>query len=348
MNPIGHPKLDPLLQALRDTLGAAAARGTADMTAVDRVFTRFGEQLGVVLDEHAGMTDELLRAYEQLGIVFEVTRKLSTVQTERQVVRLFVDSLRITYSDHAVCLAIGQSDDSLRWLDPPPHTAAIEPVVRASAGTGKITVSPLAGIERAELMVAPIFSGSEFFGAIVITHDGNTRAFEASDMSLVEALTLFCGDILRNYQLANELRRLSVDMVRALVNAIDQKDEYTSGHSNRVGYFATLLGRELGLDEQELQMLEWAALLHDVGKIGIRDDVLKKPGKLTPRSSSISKSIPSAATKWSATSPSSKPRWTVCAIITNTGTAAVIPTGWPVTPSPNRRGSFRSPTCSTR
>lgn len=72
-----------------------------------------------------------------------------------------------------------------------------------------------------------------------------------------------------------------MDLVRALVSAVDQKDQYTSGHSNRVGFYSRLLGVKLGLKDDDLQMLEWSALLHDVGKIGIRDDVLKKPGKLT-------------------------------------------------------------------
>jgi HD-GYP domain-containing protein (c-di-GMP phosphodiesterase class II) len=72
-----------------------------------------------------------------------------------------------------------------------------------------------------------------------------------------------------------------MDTVRTLVEAVDQKDPYTSGHSNRVGYYAKLLAAELGFDEEQLCVLEWSALLHDVGKIGIRDDVLKKPGKLT-------------------------------------------------------------------
>ena len=73
----------------------------------------------------------------------------------------------------------------------------------------------------------------------------------------------------------------STAMVRSLVSAVDQKDEYTCGHSNRVAYYATLLGRALGLEEDEMRMLQWSALLHDVGKIGIRDDVLKKRGRLT-------------------------------------------------------------------
>jgi HD-GYP domain-containing protein (c-di-GMP phosphodiesterase class II) len=78
-----------------------------------------------------------------------------------------------------------------------------------------------------------------------------------------------------------DLREMSMDTVRTLVSAVDQKDPYTSGHSNRVGYYAKLLGMELGFDERQLRELEWSALLHDVGKIGIRDEVLKKSGRLT-------------------------------------------------------------------
>ena len=74
---------------------------------------------------------------------------------------------------------------------------------------------------------------------------------------------------------------MSVTMVRALVSAVDQKDTYTSGHSIRVAFYTTLLGRAFGLSEEDMKMLRWSALLHDVGKIGIRDDVLKKTGKLT-------------------------------------------------------------------
>ena len=102
-----------------------------------------------------------------------------------------------------------------------------------------------------------------------------------SDMNLLESLAMFCGDLIRNQRLVLELRGMSIAMVRSLVNAIDQKDEYTSGHSLRVGYYATELGKRWGLAEADLQMLQWSALLHDVGKIGIRDSVLKKKGKLT-------------------------------------------------------------------
>src|SRR5262249_59049645 len=64
--------------------------------------------------------------------------------------------------------------------------------------------------------------------------------------------------------------------------ACDAKDSYTYGHSERVARIAVELGRELGLQEEELSDVFLAGLLHDIGKIGIRDAVLSKPGPLTP------------------------------------------------------------------
>src|SRR5258707_128344 len=81
---------------------------------------------------------------------------------------------------------------------------------------------------------------------------------------------------------AEENRELFVGSIRMLAAAIDEKDPYTRGHSGRVAKYSTLIGRELGLNPEDLDTLRISALLHDVGKIGVEDRVLKKPGALTP------------------------------------------------------------------
>ena len=81
---------------------------------------------------------------------------------------------------------------------------------------------------------------------------------------------------------AEENRELFIGSIRMLAAAIDEKDPYTRGHSGRVAKYSTLIGRELGLSAEELDKLRISALLHDVGKIGVEDRVLKKPGALTP------------------------------------------------------------------
>src|SRR5215469_15862184 len=81
---------------------------------------------------------------------------------------------------------------------------------------------------------------------------------------------------------AEENRELFIGSIRMLAAAIDEKDPYTRGHSGRVAKYSTLIGQELGLSAEELDKLRISALLHDVGKIGVEDRVLKKPGALTP------------------------------------------------------------------
>src|SRR6266852_4406503 len=109
----------------------------------------------------------------------------------------------------------------------------------------------------------------------------------ASEISeLAENFNKMAGDIEeyieRLKEAAEENRELFIGSIRMLAAAIDEKDPYTRGHSGRVAKYSTLIGQELGLTMEELDKLRIAALLHDVGKIGVEDRVLKKPGSLTP------------------------------------------------------------------
>lgn len=81
--------------------------------------------------------------------------------------------------------------------------------------------------------------------------------------------------------LLNDLRELFFTTIKAISNALDAKDTYTHGHSHRVTLYSLILAKEMGLDETQLEEIETAGLLHDIGKIGIPEDILCKPGKLT-------------------------------------------------------------------
>ena len=91
---------------------------------------------------------------------------------------------------------------------------------------------------------------------------------------------------------AEENRQLFVGTVKALAAAIDGKDRYTRGHSERVARFSIAIAEHLGLPDNEIEALRISALLHDVGKIGIDDKVLKKPAKLTNEEFEIMKTHP--------------------------------------------------------
>ncbi len=73
-----------------------------------------------------------------------------------------------------------------------------------------------------------------------------------------------------------------IEMMLVLVRALEERDEYTRGHSERVAKLSAVIGKELGFSKSQLTILYRGALLHDIGKIGIRDEVLYKPGNFTP------------------------------------------------------------------
>jgi HD-GYP domain-containing protein (c-di-GMP phosphodiesterase class II) len=113
---------------------------------------------------------------------------------------------------------------------------------------------------------------------------------------LAETFNKMAGDIEqyieRLKQAARENRELFLGSIRMLAAAIDEKDPYTRGHSDRVAKYSLIIGRELNLTDEELDRLRISALLHDVGKIGVDDRVLKKPGALTDEEFELMKQHP--------------------------------------------------------
>jgi HD-GYP domain-containing protein (c-di-GMP phosphodiesterase class II) len=103
---------------------------------------------------------------------------------------------------------------------------------------------------------------------------------------LAENFNLMANDIEeyieRLKEAAEENRELFIGSIRMLAAAIDEKDPYTRGHSGRVAKYSTVIAQEMKLSADDLDKLKISALLHDVGKIGVDDKVLKKPGSLTP------------------------------------------------------------------
>ena len=125
----------------------------------------------------------------------------------------------------------------------------------------------------------------------VLGNDGNYRytlAFSLDVTATRAAERAMCeknDEIVRkNALLSRTLTELEDNLesiVRAMVRAIEAKDIYTAGHSERVMQYSLWIGEEMGLGPYELRVLEMGALVHDIGKIGVPDDVLTKPGKLT-------------------------------------------------------------------
>lgn len=115
------------------------------------------------------------------------------------------------------------------------------------------------------------------------------ETFTIDDEDLLIAIASSAGISLENAQLFERQRKMLEEQkvifdsfIETLASSIDARDKITSGHSSRVKMYASLIAEEFGMEKNDIYILEKAAALHDIGKIGIRDSVLQKEGKLTP------------------------------------------------------------------
>jgi response regulator RpfG family c-di-GMP phosphodiesterase len=116
--------------------------------------------------------------------------------------------------------------------------------------------------------------------------------FNEEDARLLGTLANQAATVLQIAELYNDATDLFLDVIKALAAAIDAKDPYTEGHSQRVSDFAVSIGRHLELDGETLHQVRIGSLLHDMGKIGIPDRILVKPGTLSPDEFQIMKQHP--------------------------------------------------------
>jgi putative nucleotidyltransferase with HDIG domain len=140
-----------------------------------------------------------------------------------------------------------------------------------------------------ELISVPIREGNRLFGWLVaLNHTGagditNSEAeFGTVEACLMASVATILGIHCGNIALYHEQSDFFSSVVRALTSAIDAKDPYTCGHSDRVARLSVALARQMGCSAGDLNTIYLSGLLHDIGKIGIDDNVLRKPGPLTP------------------------------------------------------------------
>jgi len=134
----------------------------------------------------------------------------------------------------------------------------------------------------AEALVQPLMRDGALIGAIVAGAKRQDSAGVSSiDMKLLDAASAYLLVLIENTALYDEQRAMFLGTLEALTAAIDAKDPYTRGHSQRVAHLSMRLAMAMGLDEQTVERLRIAGLVHDIGKIGVPEAVLQKPGRLT-------------------------------------------------------------------
>jgi hypothetical protein len=127
----------------------------------------------------------------------------------------------------------------------------------------------------------PIICEKRSMGVLAVDNLKCERVLPESDMRLLLGIAHVIGISLRNVELLEDRNRQMQSILQTLAASIDTRDPLTAGHSAKVTEYALGICKELGLSEEQCEVIRVAALLHDYGKIGVPDSILKKPGRLT-------------------------------------------------------------------
>lgn len=130
------------------------------------------------------------------------------------------------------------------------------------------------------ILAVPLMVKGKIIGVAEVLNKRGGKKFTKDDLEMYMSLANQMAIAIENASLYKELDELFLSSIRAIVEAVDAKDPYTKGHSARVVEYALLIGEGMNLDKEALKDLELSAVLHDVGKIGIPDRILSKPGLL--------------------------------------------------------------------
>lgn len=242
-----------------------------------------------------GFNEQLSQSYEEVNLIFRMARLLTSPGDPAQVVQTMCDELRTTLNYGWLAMAF---EGGNKVLAPLRHATlhagrlpcesaafAIDCAVPGPADAGHVLLPsqhPLAARTGAEVLRERVLQDEVTVGVLVAgNRQGTDPDVTSNEIQLVEAAANFLGLFHQNAFRFAEQRQQFLGTLHALSAAVDAKDPYTRGHSERVGLLASQLAGVLGLDADTVEAVRVAGLLHDIGKIGVPEAILRKPAKLT-------------------------------------------------------------------
>jgi putative nucleotidyltransferase with HDIG domain len=295
----------PIRQHGRPTLVAAAVVreiGPAEEPACRRLLAAVGEAVRTrfALAEAANQCDSLsgalAQSFEEITLLHNVGEILRVTRPILGLLEYLCSELCETTGAEAAatCLPDEEGGDPLVvTAGEPPVAEADLPALLADllGGAGGqpaiinycqqepalAQVSP--ALERVVVVPLPLGEGEP--GAVAIFNRPRLE-FGSPDVKLMRSSANATAVFIENRRLYRDLHTMMLDLVRALVSSVDAKDPYTCGHSERVAILCRELARELGLTDDEVEQAYMAGLLHDIGKIGTPEGILRKEGSLRP------------------------------------------------------------------
>jgi len=302
--------LDRLCSRLGIDATLMVTQGLPDAVSGPRLQQAFAALLTLALEnsrtslEHSGeleaLSSSLSQSYEELVLLHRISDRLRVTQEPETLFReLCTDLKNVLQAEKIVALwtaspetpgtirasctpdgpNLNHADCQLLWQRT--RTEARQPSgILIDGAAGKPPVHEWPSPIR-NLAAAPIRRGEKFMGVLAALNKCSKPDFDSVDAKLLLSVANETAVYLDNFRLYHDLQDLLLGALRALTSSIDAKDPYTCGHSERVALISRWLAERLDLPQNQVHNMYLAGLLHDIGKIGVSEAVLRKPGALT-------------------------------------------------------------------
>lgn len=289
------------LNALAESAGRVAAGDFTSKVEIpgSNEVAELADAFNTMTDSLRERTETLTKKVLELATLYEMSRALgSTLDLEVLLGSVLDSAMRIFDVDSGYVMLRDKNSERLdlrawRGLNTPqPDEGAIRSsmsdwVVRQGRPlifnppqdeTAEKQVDSVTGALAA--LCVPLISSEGVIGAIAVGSRDRDFRFSSDDVRLLSTIANHVTIAIGNIELFSSLQEAYLATVRSLAAAVDAKDTYTRGHSDSVAHYANAIAKRLGLASGQCTALEMAAYLHDIGKIGVREEILLKPGKL--------------------------------------------------------------------
>ena len=256
------------------------------------------EELKKCKTELDATVTELSNKYEELVLLYDVSESLGSLQNVYQLTDMILKkAVEHSNADNGILFLLDKAKGvlsikgmhGLDWLDPKRY------VIRIGHGVvGKVAMSGHPVIENdlkdfeikkkkpiTAILCVPLKVKDEVIGVISVAHGRSGKIFTSVEQKLLSSLAGQAAVALENARLYQETKEMFLDIIEALAATIDAKDPYTHGHSRRVTQYGMVIAEAIGATPEFVETVKLAGLLHDVGKIGISESILRKGGSLT-------------------------------------------------------------------
>ena len=265
--------------------------------------------------DYTRINRELKKKILDMRSLFGLSQDLNRLQDPEELIHVFCLTVvgQLGVGSVALFYAFDEMDDYLSYIGGSGVSNTVLKSLRLSREIalskfllGKQDIIRLADDEfprdakrEAEFMVRfgldygyPLIVKSHLIGIVFIGGKVNQQDYSPDEIDLFRSICSSAATGLENARLYGELQATYLSTIKVLVSTIEAKDAYTRGHTDRVAEYARLIAEEMKLSKREIEIVCFGAALHDIGKLGVYENILNKPGELTEQEWEIVRSHP--------------------------------------------------------